>query len=78
MKKRVLSLFLCLVMCLSMLPTSALAGALDLAPGESVQGDVTVGAAAPTAPAEPVQNADPQADDDGNEVTHPTAEDVAS
>lgn len=78
MKKRVLSLFLCLVMCLSMLPTSALAGALDLAPGESVQKDVTVGAAAPTAPAEPVQNAAPQADDDGNEVTHPTAEDVAS
>lgn len=84
MKKRVLSLFLCLVMCLSMLPTSALAGALDLAPGEPVQKDVTVGAAAPTAPAEPVQNAEPvqdakpEADDDGNEVTHPTAEDVAS
>ena len=48
MKKRVLSLFLCLVMCLSMLPTSALAGALDLAPGDPVQKDVTVGAAAPT------------------------------
>lgn len=78
MKKRVLSLLLCLVMCLSMLPTSALADALDLAPGEPVQEDVTVGAAAPTAPAEPVQNAEPQADDDGNEVTHPTAEDVAS
>lgn len=62
MKKRVLSLFLCLVMCLSMLPTSALAGALDLAPGESVQKDVTVGAAAPTAPAEPVQDAAPVAD----------------
>lgn len=58
MKKRVLSLFLCLVMCLSMLPTSALADALDLAPGEPVQKDVTVGAAAPTAPAPPVQNAD--------------------
>ena len=58
MKKRVLSLFLCLVMCLSMLPTSALADALDLAPGEPVQKDVTVGAAAPTAPAPPVQDAD--------------------
>ncbi len=59
MKKRVLSLLLCLVMCLSMLPTSALADALDLAPGDPVQEDVTVGAAAPTAPAEPVQNAEP-------------------
>ena len=58
MKKRVLSLFLCLVMCLSMLPTSALADALDLAPGDPVQKDVTVGAAAPTAPAEPVLYAD--------------------
>lgn len=67
MKKRVLSLFLCLVMCLSMLPTSALAGALDLAPGEPIQKDVTVGAAAPTAPAEPVQNAEPEADGEGEE-----------
>lgn len=63
MKKRVLSLLLCLVMCLSMLPTSALADALDLAPGDPVQEDVTVGAAAPTAPAEPV----PYADDEGEE-----------
>lgn len=67
MKKRVLSLLLCLVMCLSMLPTSALADALDLAPGDPVQEDVTVGAAAPTAPAEPVQDAAPVADGEGEE-----------
>lgn len=66
MKKRVLSLLLCLVMCLSMLPTSALADALDLAPGDPVQEDVTVGAAAPTAPAEPV----PYADDGDNSAEY--------